>query len=105
LERVRQRTSAPPTRGAGRGRGAANAARVAREEYEVAAEVAQPVPVEQQVRGAQADRLVQPELRAETDEQSAQPTPEAAVETPRSINLVVVPSRTETEAAAREKAR
>ena len=107
LERVRQRTSAPPPRvSSGRGRGAANAARVAREDYEVAPEVAQPAPTEQQVRVAEAGRLEQAELRAEAVEQTAQtPQSEAAVEAPRPVNLVVVPSRAETEAVAREKAR
>jgi uncharacterized RDD family membrane protein YckC len=106
IERARQQSNVPAPRATGRGRATAAAARVAREEYEVATEVAAPAPVEthpvaEQLAPQQAEVIevapVEQSVAAETTEQP--------VEAPRAVNLVVVPARAEVETAARKQAR
>ncbi len=92
LERARQ-PPVPQPRMSGRGRGATAVARVAREDYQVAVEEAQPVaPTEQLLAIGQTTTETLPQIDAATIEQA--PTtlqPEAHVEAPRTVNLVVVP--------------
>ena len=109
LERARQQGAAPAPRVAGRGRGTAAAARVAREEYEVAAADTQPGLTEAQEVVAQLAEPQQAETATQVEalEQTAVAVvaSEETVEAPRPVNLVVVPSRAEIETAEREKTR
>ncbi len=114
IERARQ--PATTTRVSGRGRGGAAVARVAREDYEVAAEVVSPAPRVELEHGAieAVAQLEQIEACAVGETEAvvvaeAAVQPEPVVEAARPVNLVVVPSpRVEPEAAdsnEREKAR
>ncbi|MFL6210884.1 MAG: RDD family protein [Pyrinomonadaceae bacterium] len=107
IERARQQTSAPAPRVTGRGRGTAAAARVAREEYEVAPEVAAPAPAETHPMAEQLAPPQQAEVieAAPVEQPLAAQTTEQPVEAPRPLNLVAVPSRAELEAAERKQTR
>ncbi len=95
IERVRQ-PPLPQPRMSGRGRGATAAARVAREDYQVADEevTATGTPVEQPLVMGQATTAASSQSELATDA-TALPV-EAQVEPPRAVNLVVVPAQSAT---------
>jgi uncharacterized RDD family membrane protein YckC len=107
IERARQQASVPASRATGRGRATAAAARVAREEYEVAPEVADAAPAETHSGAEQLAPQQQAEVveAAPVEQPLTAQTTEQPVEAPRSINLVVVPPRAELETAERKQPR